>query len=296
MDYRRRDGELIHLGFSLSALYRSDGTSMGTIVHFQDLTQTIALEEQLRRVDRLATVGEMAARLAHEIRNPLASLSGSIQLLGEELALEGSNRRLMDIVLRETQRLNGLLTDFLLFARPERPQLEEMDLSRMLNEVLELFMERRRGDRSVEVKAQIQPHLKILVDSKKMRQTIWNLLNNALEAMPGGGRLEVRARWGEGQEPPSISEGSQWVLLEVEDTGEGIPPEDLKQIFDPFFTTKEKGTGLGLSVVHRCMEDLGGKVFVKSQKGRGTCFILWIPARPPKEKPVSGDVSSGSSS
>jgi two-component system sensor histidine kinase PilS (NtrC family) len=296
MDYRRRDGEQIHLGFSLSSLYRSDGTPMGTIVHFQDLTQTITLEEQLRRVDRLATVGEMAARLAHEIRNPLASLSGSIQLLREELALEGSNRRLMDIVLRETQRLNGLLTDFLLFARPEKLQLEEMDLSRMLNEVLELIMERKRGDRPVEVKARIQPQLNILADPKKMRQTIWNLLNNALEAMPDGGRLGVRARWGEGHGRRPISEDSRWVLLEVEDTGEGISPEDLKHIFDPFFTTKEKGTGLGLSVVHRCIEDLGGKIFVRSRKGRGTCFTLWIPSIPPKEKRQGGTAPPGGSS
>lgn len=280
MTYQRPDGTKIHLGFSLAPLRSADGTKIGTIIHFQDLTQTISMEEHLRRVDRLATVGEMAARLAHEIRNPLASLSGSIQLLQDELSLDGANRRLMEIVTQETQRLNALLTDFLLFAKPERPSLQPLDLSCALRETLALIADQRRQGASVRVVSQITPGLMVEADPKKISQVIWNLLNNALEAMPGGGELRVRARKASrsrGTEPPREN---SWVHLEIEDTGVGIPRELQARIFDPFFTTKDRGTGLGLSTVHRTLEGMGGMIEVHSEPGRGARFSVWLPCRP----------------
>jgi two-component system sensor histidine kinase PilS (NtrC family) len=280
MTYQRPDGARIHLGFSLAPLRSADGTRIGTIVHFQDLTQTISMEEHLRRVDRLATVGEMAARLAHEIRNPLASLSGSIQLLQDELSLDGANRRLMEIVTQETRRLNALLTDFLLFAKPERPSPQPLDLSCALMETLDLIADQRRKGASVRVVSQVTPGLMVEADPKKMSQVIWNLLNNALEAMPDGGELRVRARRASRSRGTEASQEDSWVHLEIEDTGVGIPKELQTRIFDPFFTTKDRGTGLGLSTVHRTLEGMGGMIEVRSEPGRGATFSVWLPCRP----------------
>lgn len=277
MKYTRPDGLVLELGFSLAPLRGGDGALMGTIFHFQDLTQAVAMEQHLRRMDRLASIGEMAARIAHEIRNPLASVSGSIQILQNELKLEGANRRLMEIVLRETKRLNGLLTDFLSFARPEHPKPKRMDFSKALKETLTLFMEQARP--SCQLKAQISPGLIIYADSKKLRQVVWNLLNNALEAMPQGGNLTVRAFWASGTLPGGLNPGETWLVLEVEDSGVGIPEELRERVFDPFFTTKEKGTGLGLSIVHRLVEEMGGRIELESQPGKGSCFRIWLPSR-----------------
>lgn len=276
MDHFRPDGQKIHLGFSLTPLKSADGNVTGSILHFQDLTQTIAMEEHLKRVDRLATIGEMAARIAHEIRNPLASLSGSIQILRKELNLEGPNRRLMEIVMKETYRLDAILTDFLLFARPERPNIQDMDLSKDLRETLDLFMEQDKKGAPIELIQEIEPRLVLKADPEKMRQVFWNLLNNAMEAMPKGGKLWVKAKWA----PSSGCQEVPKLLLEVEDSGIGIPEDIMDQIFDPFFTTKDKGTGLGLSIVHRCLESVGGRIEVRNRPGKGACFALWIPLRP----------------
>jgi two-component system, NtrC family, sensor histidine kinase PilS len=280
MDYFMPDGRRIHLGFSLAPFRSADGAILGTITHFQDLTQTIAMEEHLRRVDRLATIGEMAARIAHEIRNPLASLSGSIQILRNELNLDGPNSRLMEIVTREAHRLNALLTDFRLFARPEQLNIRQVDLARALHETLELFMEQAREEAPVELIPQIAPDLIVEADAKKLRQMFWNLLNNALEAMPQGGRLKVGARWASPTAGDSQGDALRWVMLEVEDSGVGIPPEIRDHVFDPFFTTKDRGTGLGLSMVHRSLEDIGGRIELQSEIGKGTRFALWIPSHP----------------
>jgi two-component system sensor histidine kinase PilS (NtrC family) len=276
MKYTRPDGRVLELGFSLAPLRGGDGALMGTIFHFQDLTQTVAMEQHLRRMDKLASIGEMAARIAHEIRNPLASVSGSIQILQKELSLEGPNRRLMEIVVRETKRLNGLLTDFLSFARPEHPKPKKMDLSKALRETLTLFMEQARS--SCELKVQISPGLIIYADSKKLRQVVWNLLNNALEAMPQGGNLTVRASWASGALPAGLDTQETWLVMEVEDSGVGIPEEVKDKVFDPFFTTKEKGTGLGLSIVHRLVEEMGGRIEMQSQPGKGSRFMVWLPS------------------
>jgi len=279
MGYTRPDGRRLELGFSLAPLRDDSGVFMGTILHFQDLTETVAMEEHLRKVDKLASIGEMAARIAHEIRNPLASVSGSIQILRKELALDGTNKKLMDIVIRETNRLNALLSEFLSFARPERLRPTKMNLSRLLKEIVALFTERAKGQ--WQMLPTISEGLVVEADPERIRQVVWNLLNNALEAMPDGGELRLRANWAQGSPPSGLSREVRWAVVEVEDTGPGIPGEIIHKIFDPFFTTKEKGTGLGLSIVHRLMEEMGGRVEVRSQEGVGAKFTLWIPARPP---------------
>lgn len=278
MKFVKRDGHRMQLGFSLAPLKDGSGAPVGIILHFQDVTETVAMEEHLRKVDRLASVGEMAARMAHEIRNPLASVSGSIQVLQKELHLDGANKRLMEIVVRETNRLNGLLTDFLSFARPEESYPTAVDLSKLLRETASLFMERVKGEFDMEV--QVQDGLLVEVDSKRVRQIVWNLLNNALEAMPEGGTVSLNTRWGSGPFPPGLEKRVPWIVIEITDTGPGIPEEIMDKIFDPFFTTKEKGTGLGLSIVHRLVEEMGGRVEVHSVLGQGSTFTVWLPAGP----------------
>ncbi len=287
MKYTRPDGQIMELGFSLAPLKGDDEVLMGTIFHFQDLTQAVAMEQHLRRVDRLASIGEMAARIAHEIRNPLASVSGSIQILQKELSLDGANRRLMEIVLRETKRLNGLLTEFLNFARPEHSTPRKMDLSKALRETLTLFLE--QTTQACNLKAEISPGLMIYADSKRLRQVVWNLLNNALEAMPHGGDLSVRAFGASGNLPAGLDSQERWLVVEVEDSGVGISEDVRDKVFDPFFTTKEKGTGLGLSIVHRLVEEMGGRIELQSQPGKGSRFSLWLPAKVPQEEQNSGE-------
>ncbi len=287
MKYTRPDGRIMELGFSLAPLKGDDEVLMGTIFHFQDLTQAVAMEQHLRRVDRLATIGEMAARIAHEIRNPLASVSGSIQILQKELTLDGANRRLMEIVLRETKRLNGLLTEFLNFARPEHSTPRKMDLSKVLRETLTLFLE--QTTQSCSLKVEISPGLMIYADSKRLTQVVWNLLNNALEAMPHGGDLIVRAFWASGDLPAGLDSEEGWLVVEVEDSGVGISEEVRDKVFDPFFTTKEKGTGLGLSIAHRLVEEMGGRIELQSQPGKGSRFSLWLPSKVPQEEQNSAE-------
>jgi two-component system sensor histidine kinase PilS (NtrC family) len=265
VDYAGPTGETLTLGFSVSALGEG-GPALGKIVLFQDLTPYKALEEQVRRADRLAAVGKLAAGMAHEIRNPLASMSGSIQVLRLELVTASAeHRRLMDIVVRETDRLNELITDFLLFARPGAPRREAVDLAGVIEETAALAARGRAGQ--VVVETRVAGPLAVAGDPRELRQVFWNLLVNAEQAMPRGGRVEIRAQ--------AVPGG---VEVTVRDSGEGIAAKDLPRIFDPFFTTKPNGTGLGLAIVHRIVQSHGGTIDVASRPGVGTTFTLRLPA------------------
>ncbi|HEY8370462.1 MAG TPA: ATP-binding protein [Thermodesulfobacteriota bacterium] len=273
VEYTRPSGETLTLGFSVSALHDEPGNpaeaprNLGRIVLFQDLTPYKALEEEVRRVDRLAAVGKLAAGMAHEIRNPLASMSGSVQLLKEELVTASrEHRRLMDIILRETDRLNELITDFLLFARPGTPRREPLDLAAVIDETAALVGTGR--DRAVELDVRLERPLPMIGDPRELRQVFWNLVVNAEQAMPRGGRIEVAGRL--------AADGS--IEVTVKDTGSGIAAKDLERIFDPFFTTKPNGTGLGLAIVHRIVQSHGGTIAVASRPDAGTTFTLRLPA------------------
>lgn len=266
-DHFTAGGERRRLGFAVSPLYDRDGSTQGHVVAVEDLTGIRAMEETLKRSERLAAVGAMAAGLAHELRNPLAAMTGSIQLLGEARALGDEDRRLMSIVLREADRLNGLVADFLQFARPSPKQLDPLDLREVVATTLTLF----RNDptrRGVETVAELPQELPVVADAGQLNQVLWNLLANAADASAGEGRVRLRG-----------GRDGGWVLLEVEDDGPGIPAEDLPHVFEPFYTTKARGTGLGLAIVHSIVEGHGGQVHVRSQEGRGTAFTLWLPAR-----------------
>jgi two-component system, NtrC family, sensor histidine kinase PilS len=277
--FARKDGAHLILGFSISPLKDSVDREMGNILIFQDLTRLREMEEHVKRSDRLAAIGKMAAGIAHEIRNPLASISGSIEILKEELGGSTQNQALMGIVLREVHRLNSLIADFLLFARPISPGRERIHLNRLIEEIFQMLSHSPDFNVLIRLDTEFEDELYIQGDPNQVRQIFWNLLINAAQAMPEGGMLRVRLRKGS---PRALLPGDRsYGEVSVIDSGMGIGEEEIGKIFDPFFTTKEKGTGLGLSIVHSIVESYGGKIAVQSQKGQGSVFSVFIPLAEP---------------
>jgi two-component system sensor histidine kinase PilS (NtrC family) len=261
------DGTVRSLGYSVAPLVDTEPLAPpGSVIVFQDLTPFREMEEAMRRSDRLAAVGKLAAGLAHEIRNPLASMCGSIELLGQAPGLADKDRRLMGIVLREGERLEALVRDFLHFARPTPPHLRSVGASRLLEEALAVFVSDAAA-RGLSLTTEVAPGVVVNADASQLKQVLWNLLSNAAEACDGKGAVRVR-----------LGREGDCAVLEVEDSGAGIDPADLPRIFDPFFTTKEKGTGLGLAIVHRIVEAHGGRILVNSARGRGSLFRVELPA------------------
>jgi two-component system, NtrC family, sensor histidine kinase PilS len=266
----KRDGNNAILGFTASLLKDDQDAVRGVILTFQDITRLIEMEDQMRRQERLATVGSLAAGIAHEIRNPLASLSGSIQMLQGELDLKGDHKHLMDIVLRETDRLNTIITEFLDYARPRSSQRERLALAAFVNDTIALFKNSRNFRTGISIRCEVAPQLAVTGDPQRLRQVFWNLLINAAQAISDGGTIGITAA-------PGTGDRSDEVIICVSDTGIGIASEHLKNIFDPFFTTKTDGTGLGLAIVYRIIEDLGGSIDVKSEPGKGTIVAIRLP-------------------
>ena len=264
------DGGVRVVGYSIAPLVETGTPSLpGFVLIFQDLTGLRRMEEGLRRADRLAAVGKLAAGLAHEIRNPLASMSGSIELLQAGQALPDKDRKLMRIVQREVERLDALVRDFLSFARPIAPELRPVDLSRLVEE-LGTVLQPSLKPRGLTLTVEMPPAVWVKADEGQLKQVLWNLLGNAADATSAGGQVRVQG-WREDEK----------VLVVVEDSGAGIAAEDLSRIFDPFFTTKERGTGLGLAIVHRIVEAHGGLLEVSSVVGHGSAFKVTLAASPP---------------
>ncbi|MFO7766763.1 MAG: ATP-binding protein [Pelovirga sp.] len=266
-DYRHPSGESLSLGFTTAAAYDSRGENLGTLVSFQDLTELKQVEEQLKRADRLAAIGRLSAGLAHEIRNPLASISGSAQLLHENIQLGAEDQRLLDIMVKEADRLNHLLSDFLSFARPQKPLRTDLDLSILLAEIQQMLQQDQRF-KNIDIRIDVPKPCKVRLDRSQMWQVIWDLAINAAEAMTGKGTLMITA-----------TDGDPW-LLEVDDSGPGIVKENRQRIFEPFFTTKEKGTGLGLSTVFSIVEAHDGTIEATPSQLGGERFIMRFPREP----------------
>ena len=266
----KRDGSKAMLGFTATLLKDDADIVRGIILTFQDITRLLEMEEQIRRQERLATVGSLAAGIAHEIRNPLASLSGSIQMLQGELELEGDHKHLMDIVLRETDRLNNIVTEFLDYARPRSNQLEQISLASLLEETITLFRNSREFREDIVIICDIPSAIVITGDPQRLRQVFWNLLINAAQAMQNGGTITISAASGAGIDADEVT-------IRILDTGRGIEAEHLDHIFEPFFTTKPSGTGLGLAIAYRIIEDHNGTIDVKSEEGKGTAVIINLP-------------------
>lgn len=266
----KKDGGTVVLGFTASLLRDEGDQVRGIILTFQDITRLVQMEEQVRRQERLASVGSLAAGIAHEIRNPLASLSGSIQMLREDLVLDDDNRNLMDIVLRETDRLNTIITEFLDYARPKRHTFTTIALKGLIQETLALFRNSREFRDTVEIRRSVDETLSIHGDPSRIRQVLWNLIINATQAIEKHGNIGI--------DVSKVAEhGSERAVITVSDNGKGIDPGQLPLIFDPFFTTKANGTGLGLAIVYRIVEDHGGTIDVKSTVGKGTAFTITLP-------------------
>lgn len=270
--FLHRGGKVLTLGFSASILRDHREEAFGHLLIFQDLTLYKRMEEELRRAEKLAAVGELAAGLAHEIRNPLASLYGAIQVLGGELNLSGSNERLMQIILQESERLNDLIRDFLLFASPRPIPKEWFRLLPILEETQELLEKSPCFSEEIRVLLRVDPSLSLFANRKQIQQILWNLLLNAVQAMPGEGEIQIEA-----EREKMEGNGAGRVVIRIRDTGKGIPPENLDRIFDPFFTTREEGTGLGLAVVYRIVESHGGRIHVNSEAASGTVFQIELP-------------------
>ena len=262
------DGLRLRLGFSLSPLYAETGETTGTVITFQDLTHIRALEETSRRQDRLAAIGRMAASIAHEIRNPLAAMRGSIQMLRSEMKSNSSETELMEIILRESDRLNRIISDFLSYARPRSIVQSKVDVGELLQQTFTLLRNSDEIHESHVIQAQTldQPVL-TNADSEQLQQVFWNLARNALNAMPQGGSLNASVAL--------ISNGR--LRITFADTGRGMSPDQVEHLFEPFSSTTG-GVGLGLSIVYQIIRDHGGTINVRSREGKGTTITIELPA------------------
>jgi two-component system sensor histidine kinase PilS (NtrC family) len=265
-----RGGQHIEIGLSAANL-ETPGGRTGYLFTFQDVTDYKKLERDARLQQRLAAVGEMAAGIAHEIRNPLASMSGSIQILRHELPLSAEQGQLMDIVLRESERLNTTIGSFLAYARPQRFAIERFDVRRPVNDAALLLRNSAEVHDGHVIDVDVPAgELWYEADEGQIKQIIWNLATNGLRAMPNGGHLMLRG---------TADTTSDGVVLTVRDEGVGIPPEDLDSLFQPFHGRFVKGSGLGLAIVHRIVSDYNGEIQVSSQPGHGTTVSVHLPAR-----------------
>jgi two-component system sensor histidine kinase PilS (NtrC family) len=269
---RPSDGRRLLLGFSVSALADRTSLPIGWLIVFQDLTEIASLEEQVRTKERMAALGEMAAGMAHELRNPLAAISGCVQVLErDEIAGEGDSAQLRKVVVRESQRLDRIIRDFLEFARPSRLRPRPSDLAQLMEEMARLM---RSGPHSspihrIDVIPGPGPTV-ALADPDGMRQVFWNLASNAQKAMPEGGTITIRV----------CGHGGDRVLVEFRDEGHGMDSETVQRYFQPFHGRFERGTGLGAAIVYRIVEEHGGQVQVVSGQERGTSIRVILPAAP----------------
>ena len=261
------DGLRLRLGFSASPLFAETGETTGTVITFQDLTHIRALEETSRRQDRLAAIGRMAASIAHEIRNPLAAMRGSIQMLRADMEGESSQTELMEIILRESDRLNRIISDFLSYARPRSVIHSKVDVGELLKQTFTLLRHSAEISDSQFIEEEI-PASPVLVnaDSEQLQQVFWNLARNGLQAMPNSGTLRATVE----------SCPHNRLRIAFSDTGRGMSPEQVEHLFEPFSSTTG-GTGLGLSIVYQIIRDHGGTINVRSREGQGTTITIELP-------------------
>ena len=268
---RLPSGERRYLRHAVSTLRDRFGVPVGKIIIFDDESKVRAMEEQMERDRHLAQVGKLAAAIVHEIRNPLAAISGSAQLLGTDEDVAEEDRRLTDIIVREADRLNGLVSNFLGLARNRPLEAGIVLVDECISETLDLLEQDGRQGLEIEREFTFRPGIR--ADRDRLRQVFWNLFNNAFEAMPEGGRLRVIT-----DRAPGLDERGREILrIQIADTGDGIPASDVEQIFDPFYTRRSGGTGLGLAITRQIVSDHGGRISVSSTPGDGATFVILLP-------------------
>ena len=258
------DGRIINL--TISPRVDVTGVKIGFIGIFQDITRLKKMELDIKHKEKWAAIGELSANIAHEIRNPLASLKGAIEMLREDRAAKEQKERLTEIALKEMDRLNGIITDFLMYSTPRAAEFTALDLNLVLDDTLELLKNTASARKDISITKDFAGPLFVNADRQKMQQVFLNLGMNALEAMPDGGELSV-----------STKRSSRSFEVVFKDTGIGISQKNLEKIFYPFFTTKDEGTGLGLAIAYRIIEEHKGKINVISNLGEGAAFKVIIP-------------------
>jgi two-component system, NtrC family, sensor histidine kinase PilS len=262
----------INLGCSISPLRDKQDKQIGSILIFQDLTDIKLMEETLEKSKQLALIGEMAAGLAHEMRNPLASITGSIELLRQSLNLRDTDERLMQIVLRGKDQLDNFVRDFLLLARPVPVIRELVNVNETIMDVLENIKLSRDWTDKIEISCSLAEKVTAFANREQIRQVIHNLALNSIQAMKNGGILAIKTK-------SMLHHDREVVEIMVTDTGTGIEEKDLKKVFEPFFTNKDKGTGLGLTIVGRIVDGYDGRIKIEKGVNQGTICTVWLPSR-----------------
>lgn len=267
-DLQTPDGFVVHIGYSISELFSESNETSGLIITFQDLTEIRSMEENVRRKDRLAAVGRVGAGLAHEIRNPLGAMRGAIQVLESNIPKESIHSDLMQIILRESDRLNSIITNFLSYARPKAGNFVEVDICEAIRETVKLFQHGPdvTDAHTVTSSAPTEPVI-VMGDSTQLRQIFWNLARNAIKAMPNGGKFEIGL-----ERIPN-----RRIRILFSDTGVGMSQEQVEQLFEPFSNSTTGGTGLGLSIVYQIVKDHNGAISVRSAEGEGTVISVELP-------------------
>jgi two-component system sensor histidine kinase PilS (NtrC family) len=267
-EFVARGGAGLFLGFTASILRNKEGVPLGFIFIFQDLTEIRVLEEEMGLQKRMAALGEMAAGMAHELRNPLASISGSVQVLKRDLPSGSEQGELMEIILKESRRLDQTIRDFLVFAKPGRFTPEQVNLSEILSDSLKLLRNSEEFLPGHRIQTVFHPEsIPVVVDGDRMRQVFWNLAKNALKAMPEGGTLTVKA----------LGEMDGQVLVSFSDEGFGMGETEVAKNFQPFHGSFRNGTGLGLAIVYRIVQEHQGRIRIKSRRGAGTEVQILLP-------------------
>jgi len=267
--FDRRDGSRIFLGIAASNLHDKQGNPLGYLFIFQDLTEIHALEQEMRLKERMVALGEMAAGMAHELRNPLAAISGSVQYLKGDLRPGGETLELMDIILRESQRLDQAIRDFLTFARPGTFTPETVDLVKLIEDSLKLLRKSRECTAAHRIETRFPPGgLVCEADPNRLRQVFWNLATNALKSMPDGGTLRIALEWDADEDR---------FRIRFEDEGRGMDEREQRGYFQPFHSSFGEGTGLGAAIVYRLVQEHGGRIQLDSVPGEGTRVTITLP-------------------
>lgn len=261
----------INLGLLISPLKGKYENQIGNILVFQDITQIKQMERDLEKSRNMALIGEMAAGFAHEVRNPLAAITGSIELLKQGMEVEGTNKRLMEIVLRSKDQLETFVRDFLMLARPVSALREAVDLNEIVKETIEHIKLNKDWTNKIKIVKSLSDTAKVFANKQQIRQIIDNLALNAIQSMEDGGVLTIETAF------PVLDDNEKYAEIKISDTGCGIREDNLNKIFEPFFTDKEKGTGLGLSIVNHMVEGYNGKIQIESMIGKGTTCKVWLP-------------------
>ena len=270
----RKDGEVIPLGYSWAKLNMPDNRGNCRVYTLQDLSRIREMEARVQQAEKMATIGEMAAGIAHELRNPLAAISGAVQLLHKDVRDEPVEKRLFSIVMRECDRLEQTVADFLLFSKPVMPEKEWFSLAGCARESLDILRHNPKWDPSPAVAVEIPDDLDCWGDPQLIRQVFLNLVGNSVNACRHGREASIVIR---GRESSGADQETVFVEFQVEDNGHGIPEKLLDRIFTPFFTTRENGTGLGLAIVRQIVESHGGSIVAENRAEGGAVFTVRLP-------------------